>query len=136
MVGSVIENRLHAHYRISGQRSLRHGFLNTLFHCREIVLRNRAAYNYLLEYIRRLQITGGLEGHLYVTVLAVSAGLFLILGIHICFLLNGLPESNLRLGKFYRYLELLLQLAHNHIQMLIAHTIEQSLTVFRIIDAL
>ena len=36
------------------------------------------------------------ELHLNVTVLSVSAGLLLILGIHIRILLNGLTECNLR----------------------------------------
>ena len=51
MIGTIVQNGLNANHRISGQRPLYHRFLNTLFHCREVVFRNRAAYDYLLEYI-------------------------------------------------------------------------------------
>ena len=103
MIGSIIQNGLHANYRICCQRPLQNGFLNTLFNCREVVLRNCAAYNYLLKYIRFLQITGRLEAHLYVAVLAMSARLFLILAFHIGFLADGLTERHLRFAQLDIY---------------------------------
>lgn len=86
MIGTIIEHSLHTHYRIGSQRSFYHRVLNTLLHCREVVLGNCAAHYDLLKYIRLLQITGRLECHLNVTVLTMSAGLFLIFCFHIGFL--------------------------------------------------
>ena len=57
MVGAIVEHCLHTYYRIGSQRSFHHRILNTLFHCREVVLRNRAAHYDLLEYVGLLQIT-------------------------------------------------------------------------------
>ena len=57
MIGSIVENCLHANYRISGQRSSQNGLLDTFFYCREVVLRNSSAYYLLLKYIWCLQIT-------------------------------------------------------------------------------
>ena len=96
MVRSIVENRLHAYNRISGQGTLHHGILKALFHCREVVLRHRAADYDLFKYIRRLQISGGFEFHLHVAVLSVSAGLLLILGVHVGIFADGLAEGNLR----------------------------------------
>ena len=47
MVRSIVQNCLHADYRISGKRTLRHRFLNSFFYCREIVLRNGSADYFL-----------------------------------------------------------------------------------------
>ncbi len=136
MVRSVIEYRLHAYNGISGQRSLDNGFLHTLFHSREVILGNGSAHYNLIEYISRLQISRWLKGHLHMAVLSVPAGLLLILGIHIRFLADGLAEGNLWTAQLYCNLKLLLQLTYNHIQVLIAHAVKQSLTVLGIIDSL
>ena len=69
-------------------------------------------------------------------VLSVSAGLLLILGVHVRFLLQSLTESYLRLGQLYGYLKLLFQLADYHVQMLVAHAVQQGLAVLGIIDIL
>ena len=136
MVGSIVKHSLYAHYRIPCQGALHHGFLDTLFHCREVVLRNRAAHYDLLEHVGRLQIAGGLEGHLYMAVLSVSAGLLLVLGIHVRFLADGLPEGYLRTLQLDLYFEFIRQLADHHIQVLIAHAVEQGLAVLGIIHIL
>ena len=86
MVRSIIQNGLHTHYRVSCQRTFQDGFLNTLFYCREVVLRNCAAEYLLLKYLRFFQIAGWLKDHLNVAVLAMSAGLLLIFALNLNFL--------------------------------------------------
>ena len=77
MVGSVVQSRLEADNRISGKRSLQDGLGNTLLNSGEVVLRNAAADDFFIELISFLEIAGGSEFDLDVTVLAVSAGLLL-----------------------------------------------------------
>ena len=136
MVGAVVQGCLHADYGVSCQRSALNGFLDTLFHCREVVFRNGAAHNDLFEYIRRFRITGIFEAHLNVTVLTVSAGLLLIFCIHIRILADGLAERYLRACKLHIHFVFCQQLAHDDIKMLIAHAVDQRLTVFRVVDSL
>ena len=58
-------------------------------------------------------------------VLAVAAGLLFIFMLHIGFLANRLLIRNLRLGKLDFHLVFIKETADNHLQMQIAHTVEQ-----------
>ncbi len=80
MVGAIEERCLDADYRITGQRTLCTAFLYALFYCREVVLWNGTAKYLLFKDIRCLEIAGRLEGHLNVTKLSMSTGLFLMFG--------------------------------------------------------
>ena len=70
------------------------------------------------------------------TVLAMTAGLFLIFCFHICILADRLTESYFRFYQLYLNLIFGEDLADDNIQMLVAHTIEQCLTVLGIVDSL
>ena len=67
------------------------------------------------------------------TVLTVSSGLFLVLIFHIGLFLDSLFVCDLRSGQLNLYFVFVQQSAYHDIQMLVAHTIEQGLTVFCII---
>ena len=107
MIGTVIENRFHTNDRIRSPRSCRYRVLQSFFHCREVILRHSAANHFLFEYIRSLQVPGCLETHLYMAILPVSAGLFLILVFHIGFFPDGLTIRNLRISQLDLYLVLI-----------------------------
>ena len=133
MIGSVIKSSLHTYYRICSQRSLLNAFLKSLLNCREVVLRNCTANYNLLKYIWSLHITGRLKAHLNMTILSVSAGLFLMLSFYIRILANSLTERNLRFGKLYVYFIAILQHADNNVKMLVAHAINKALAVRTVI---
>ena len=124
MIRSIVKCSLNAYYRISCQRSLLNAFLKSLLNCREVVLRNSAAYDYLLKYIRCLQVAGWLEAHLDMSILSVSTGLFLMFALYVGVLADGLTESYLRFGKFHVYFVAFFELAYYDIKVLVAHTIE------------
>ena len=107
MIGSIIQGSLHTNNRISGKRTGFNGFCNAFLHCREEVLRNRASDNTLIKFIWMIQITGRFKCHLYMTILSVSARLFLILIFNIGFLTDRLSERNLWTHQFYCDLVLL-----------------------------
>src|SRR5699024_6542940 len=127
MVGSIVEDRFHSDYRVSGERSFHHGFLESLFHCREIVLRNSTANYALLKNIRRVQIMGRLKFHLDMSVLSVAARLFLIFHIHIRVLADRFAESNFRSFQNDLYFVPCRQLARRDLKMLVSHAVEQCL---------
>ena len=83
MIRSIIKGCFHTNYRICSQRAFQDAFLKTFFNCREVILRNCTTYNYLLKYIRCLQIARWLKAHLNVAILSVSAGLFLMFAFYI-----------------------------------------------------
>ena len=83
MIRSIVKGCLHTNNRICSQRSLENTFLKSLLNSREVVLRNCTTYNYLLKYIRCLQIARWLKAHLNVAILSVSAGLFLMFAFYI-----------------------------------------------------
>ena len=68
------------------------------------------------------------------TVLSVSSGLLFIFVFHIRFLLDGFSESHLRFAQFNLYFILIQQLAGDHLQMQISHSIEKHLSVLGVID--
>lgn len=76
MIRTIIQNGFDADYRISSQRAFLYGFLDTFFNSREVVLRNGAADNFLLENVWFLG-SPKRRSAFYMTVLAVAAGLFL-----------------------------------------------------------
>jgi hypothetical protein len=55
MIGTIVQDSLYTYNRISGQRSLLGGILDTFLYCREIVLRNGTADYLLLELISLLK---------------------------------------------------------------------------------
>ena len=61
MIGTVNQGCLNADYRVACKRSRKNAFLNSLFNCREEVLRYGTAEYLLFENIRLLQIAGGLS---------------------------------------------------------------------------
>ena len=70
------------------------------------------------------------------SVLSVSAGLLLIFVFHIGFLPERLAKCHLRSVQFHFYFIFLSKGTDDHGQVLITHTIEQSLTVLCIVDCL
>ena len=96
MVRSIVENSLNADNGICCKRSPSYGFSDTLLNSREEVLGNRTADNFLIEYILLFRIIGRTELHLNMSVLSVSAGLRLILGLDIGCSADSLSVCNLR----------------------------------------
>ena len=74
---------MYADNRVCCQRSGLYRLCNSLLNSREIVLRNSAADNGFIEYIRCIVILCGSKANLYMSVLTVSACLLLILVFHI-----------------------------------------------------
>ena len=136
MIRTIIQNGFDADYRISSQRAFLYGFLDTFFNSREVVLRNGAADNFLLENVWFLEISGSGEAHFYMTVLAVAAGLFFVFCFYIRIFADRLAEGYLRTGQLYFYFVALQQLADDNIDVLVAHAVQQCLMVCRIIDCL
>ena len=97
MVRTVYQGCLDSNYRISSHGAFHTAFLNTLFHCREVVFRNCATEYTFFKYIRCLQIAGGLKLHLNIAVLSVSAGLLFIFALNLHFLADSLTECKFRL---------------------------------------
>ena len=124
MIRSIIKDSLYSNYRISCKRSLQNGFLKSFLYCREVILRNCSANHFFFEYIWRLQISGWLKTHLNMSVLSMSSGLFLILGIYVRFLLNSLTECNLWCLQCDLTFISGSQLACKYFQMLVPHTIQ------------
>ena len=133
MIRSIIKCSLYTYNRISCQRSSLNRFLNALFYCREIVLRNCTTDYYLFENIWSLHISGIGKSHLYVSILSMATRLLLIFCFYIRVLANRLTEGYLWSCQLDLYFILAQQLAGNNINMLIAHTIDQCLSVLCII---
>ena len=136
VVGSIIQCSLQADNRICSKRSLEDGLGNTLFNSGEVVLRYAAADDLFVELISFLEISGGSEFDLDVTVLAVSAGLLLVLGIDISSLADGLAVSDLGLDSIDLDLVLVLEHALDNFKLHVADTVDQSLAVLGIVDHL
>ena len=134
MIGAVIQDCLYSHNRISSQRTGFHGLSQSLFYRREVVLRNRSSDHLFFKDIRLIQIAGRLKTHFYMTVLAVPAGLLLVLGIHIGFFAYGLPESDLRLRKLHLHLIAVQQFGHYDINMHVTNSVNQRLMICRVIN--
>ena len=132
MVGTIEEGRLHTDHRISGQRTLLTALLYALLNRREVVLRNGSAEYLLLEYIRCLEVAGRLELHDDITELAVSAGLLLISALYLRALLDGLTICETRLRQDEGYVVALLDLGSHDVELLVADTIDEGLTVLRV----
>ena len=98
--------------------------------------KRNSLHNVLFGSIGCFHITGGLKGHLNMTVLTVSSGLLFILVFHIRFLTDGLPISYSGFIQFNLNLILVQKTADHHVQMLITHTADESLSVGSIIDHL
>ena len=133
MIRSIIKSSLYTNYRICCKRSFLNAFLKALLNCREVVLRNCTTNNNLLKYVWSLHIARRLKTHLNMSILSMSAGLFLMFAFYVRILADGLTERNLRFGKLYIDFIALFQHADNNIKMLVAHTIDQALTVSTII---
>ena len=96
MVGSIVKHAVDADYRITCKRSLLDGINDTLLNCGEVVLRNGSADDFIAELIGLGLIAKRAVSHLDVTVLAVSAGLLLVLVLNVRGLADGLSVSYLR----------------------------------------
>ncbi len=129
MVGTVIQGSLDADDRISSQRALLYALGETLLNRRIVVLRDSAADDFDRELVRLRHVAARLEAHLDVTVLAVSAGLLLVLAFDVGFLADRLAESDLRLGEIDVDFVAFFQLALDDLELLVADTVEQGLTV-------
>ena len=125
MIRSVIKSSLYADNRISGKRALGNGLCKSLLNCRIIVLRYSTADDFNSELIRLCLIFARLEAHLYVTILAMSTGLLLILTFNIRFLTDRLTESDLRLKELDINFIALFQLALDNLELLLADTVNK-----------
>ena len=63
------------------------------------------------------------------SVLSMSAGLFLMFAFYVRVLTDGFAEGNLRFGKFDFYFVAFFQFADYDVKMLITHTVKECLSV-------
>ena len=134
MVGAVVQRRLEVDDRITGEHAVIHALAQTLFNGREEVLRDGAAEDvlgkdHLLALIR-------LELDPDVAVLAVAAGLLLVLALDLDGTADGLAERHLRLVQFRFDFIAGFQFAHDDFQLLVADAVDQKLAVFLVVDGL
>ena len=123
MIRSIIKSSLYTNYRICCKRSLLNAF-QALSRLPEVVLRNCTTNNNLLKYVWSLHIARRPETHLNMSILSVSAGLFLMFAFYVRIL--AIVSRNGTFGlKALRQLYSALQHADNNIKVLIAHTIDK-----------
>ena len=125
MVRTVGQGSLQADQRIASQHTVLHGLADALFNCRPEVLRNRTAEDALCE--DEILIHAGLEVHLDVTILAMTARLLLVLAFNRYLFADLLAVRHDGLGQIDLNAELVLELGADDIQMDIAHARDQHL---------
>ena len=125
MVRAIVKGRLYADHRIACKHALLDAVAQTLFNCREEVLRHGAADNFLGE--NEIVALAGLEADEHIAELAVSAGLLLVSALNFDLLADGLSVCNLRHAEIDLNAELVLELGNDNIKVLLAETGEHLL---------
>ncbi len=125
-----------ADHWVSGKRTSLDRLRDALLDSREVILRHRTAYNLLIEDVRRVQVAGGTELHLDMSVLAMAAGLLLVLVLHVGVLADRLAEGNLGLLDLDLDVVLAGQFILDDLQVQIAHAVNQGLAVCGVVDRL
>ena len=129
VIRTVEQHRLQTDNGVCRERALLAALCNPLLDRREVVLRDCASEDLLLEDISLFQIAGRLKAHLDIAELAVTAGLLLVAPRRFDFLAYGFTERKLRFLKDYLRLITTCELAHDNVKLLIADAVEQGLAV-------
>ena len=125
MVRTVIQIGRQPNHRIAGQNALLHCFQESLFDCREIVLRHRTAHHALGK--GQPVALSGREADLHIAVLSVTAGLLFMFALHIASALDGFPVGDPGSGQHHIQTVAALQLGKRHIDLHIAHCRKEQL---------
>ena len=118
VIGAIDQDRLEADDGITGDHAAGNAVLQALFNGREEVLGDGAADDLLLE--DEGVAVAGLKLDPNITVLAVAAGLLLVLALNTDLLADGLTVGNTGLHQTHIDAELGLELGNDDVQMLFA----------------
>ena len=108
MIRTVIKNSLETNHRIACHNALLHALTQSLFNCREIVLRNRTADNLRFKY--KIVTLCRLKANPNITKLTVTARLLLVTSLNLNGLADSFSVSNSRRSKLNVDAELALEL--------------------------
>ena len=131
MVRTIDQADLHIHNGIASQNAGLHSALDTGIDSGNIFLGNSAADNSIDELVTLAGFVG-LNGDLNMTVLALTAGLTLVLFFVSNSLADGFTISNLRCANVCFHLELAEQTVHDDFQVQLAHAGDDGLAGFLI----
>ena len=131
MIGAIHQRRLQTHDGIAGNHAAGNAILQALFHRGEEVFGHGAADDLLLK--DQGIAVAGLKLDPDITVLAMAAGLFLMLALYPDLLADGLAVCHAGLHQTHIDPELGLELGDHYIQMLLAQTGKNLLLGFHII---
>ena len=131
MVRTIYQSSLKVNNGVACEDALLYGFLQTLFNCREVVLRNCSAEYLLFEY-EFFRIVVGFELNPDVTVLAMAAGLLLVLTLDLDLLADSFTVRNS--GSIERATDVVygLELADDDLELHVAETRKYHLLCFRV----
>ena len=130
MVGTIDQSCQNTDHRIPGKHTGFTGFAETFFDCREEVSRNGTAEDGFFK--DHFFAVGGLKLDPNVTVLTVTAGLFLMFTLDFDFLMNGLAVWYTRFFKTELDTEFALEFADNNVKVLLTKSGEDLLFGFSI----
>ena len=131
MIRAVNKRCLEVNNRISRQNAVLNTFSQTLFNSREIVFRDSAAEDVFGKF--KIFLFAGLKLNPDMTVLTVTAGLFLVFSFNLDFFAYSLSVRNFGFEKINRNAEFCFKFAYDNVKVLLAHTGNQHLTCFFII---
>ena len=131
MVRTIGQRCFQADQRISCQYTVLHRFANALFDCGPEVLGHRTAENAFCKY--EILVGTRLKVHLNMTILTMTARLFLVLALNRYLFTDFLAVRYNRLGQLHFNTKLVFELGADNIQMNVAHTRNQHLLGFGIV---
>ena len=129
MIRAIVQGDLNVNNGVSSQNAGLHCALNTGVNSGDILLGDGAANNGIDELVTLAGLVG-LHMNLYMTILALTAGLTGILGLLIHSLADGLLVGNLRSTDVGLHLELTEQTVNNDLQVQLAHAGDDGLPGF------
>ena len=121
MIRTIKQGDTHIYNRIACKDTLFHSFTHTLFNSRDILARYCATEN----LIYKLKSTSGRQGfhfNNYVTILAMTAGLFLVLAFYFGRATNSFAIFDNRCFENSLNTKFTLHTLHDYINVLVAHT--------------
>ena len=133
MVGAVEQSDAHINYRIASQNAFIHSFTHAFFYSRNVLTRNGAAENLIneLEAASRRQ---GFHLNNNVTILAMAAGLFLVLAFNLSAATDGFTIFDNRSLQLSFHTKFTLHTLHDNFDVLVAHTADQGFLGYRVLS--
>ena len=132
MVGAVVQRHIDVADRIAGQNPVARGFLDPVFHRRDVLLRDRAA-DHLADELDAAVALAGLHDELDVAILPATAGLLDELPGGLGLARDGLLIGHLRPARLGPHLELALQPVEDNLQVQLPHAGDDRLRRFLVV---